>query len=357
MLVGVSHGLTMLERLGWHPFFSDAFEALDDDEVCPARVSVEHNHLYRVLTESSELLASASGRLKHAASSQAALPGVGDWVALKLNPEGPATIRSVLPRRTCFSRKAAGSTTTEQVVASNIDTVFLVSGLDRDFNPKRVERYLVAATCSGATPVVVLNKADLCGDTADPIRAIRDLAPDVSIHATSAEDGAGVDQLARYLRQGQTVAFLGSSGVGKSTLINQLLGHERQRTQSVRGRDNRGRHTTVHRELMLHPEGGVIIDTPGMRELRLWDTRVEVDPTFDDIERLGEGCRFRDCRHRTEPGCAVRQAVADEQLVAARLTHYHQLEDERANLDARRSELAEQLEKPRAKPVRRGLRR
>ena len=349
--------MTTLEQLGWDRFFSDAFEALGDTGLSPARVSVEHNHLYRVLTESAEILASAAGSLKHAASSQSALPGVGDWVALKVNAEGPATIRTVLPRRTCFSRKAAGQATAEQVVASNIDTVFLVSGLDGDFNPKRVERYLVAATDSGATPVVVLNKSDLCDHIDDAVTAIRAVSPSVSIHATSGQAGTGIDQLARYLRPGHTVAFLGSSGVGKSTLINRLLGRERQRTQAVRGRDSRGRHTTVHRELMLHPDGGVIIDTPGMRELRLWDKRGAVDATFDDIDRLSEGCRFRDCRHRTEPGCAVRQAVADGRISAGRLTHYHQLQDEREHLDTRRDELAELLEKQRGKPVRRGPKR
>ncbi len=349
--------MTTLEQLGWDPFFSDAFEALGDTDLSPARVSVEHNYLYRVRTESAEVLATAAGSLKHAASSQAALPGVGDWVALKTNAEGPATIRTVLPRRTCFSRKAAGQVTAEQVVASNIDTVFLVSGLDGDFNPKRVERYLVAATDSGATPVVVLNKADLCDHLEDAVTAIRAVAPSVSIHTTNCKDGSGIDQLAQYLRPGHTVAFLGSSGVGKSTLINCLLGHERQRTRSVRGRDSRGRHTTVHRELMLHPDGGVIIDTPGMRELRLWDNREAVAATFEDIERLSDGCRFRDCRHRTEPGCAVQQAAAEGEISTARLTHYHQLQDERAHLDTRRDGLAELMEKQRVKPVQRGPKR
>ena len=343
----------MLDQLGWVPFFSDAFEALGDSSLSPARVSVQHNYLFRVLTESEELLASTAGSLKHAASSQAALPGVGDWVAIKVNPEGPATMLHVLPRRTCFSRKAAGPATAEQVIASNIDTVFLVSGLDGDFNPKRVERYLVAATDSGATPVVVLNKVDLCDHLDDAVAAIRDLSPNVSIHATNGRDGTGLDQLAQYLRLGHTVAFLGSSGVGKSTLINGLLGRERQRTQEVRGRDSRGRHTTVHRELILHPDGGVIIDTPGMRELRLWDKQEGVATTFDDIERLSDGCRFRDCRHRTEPGCAVQQAVADSRISTARLTHYHQLQDERALLNTRRDGLAELLEKQAVKPVRR----
>ena len=346
-----------LERLGWGSFFADAFDALGEPDLVPARVSVEHNHLYRVLTDSGELLASAAGSMKHAALSQSALPGVGDWVALKVNSEGPATIQVVLPRRTCFSRRAAGQATAEQVVASNIDTVLLVTGLDGDFNAKRLERYLVATADSGAEPVVVLNKADLCGHVDAALAAIHEIAADATVHITSCQTNSGLDDLTVYLRPGRTIAFLGSSGVGKSTLINRLLGQERQPTRAVRKRDSRGRHTTVHRELLLHPDGGVIIDTPGMRELGLWDTSGGLETAFDEIERLVHGCRFRDCQHRTEPGCAVRQAVTDGDLPVERLKHYHQLQDERARLAVRRDELAELAEKQREKRVHRLYRR
>ena len=341
-----------LARLGWNQHFAEAFNELAEADVVPARVGVEHNHLFRVYTASSEVLASTAGRLKHIAGTPAALPAVGDWVGIRPAAEGPSQIRAILPRTTCFSRKAAGDTSTRQVVAANIDTVFLVSGLDGDFNPRRIQRYLVAASDSGATPVIVLNKGDLAEDVEAAVRTLREMAADVPIHVTSCEDGRGIDALARYLTDGHTVALLGSSGVGKSTLINRLLGYERQRTRTVR-QDSRGRHTTVHRELLLHPDSGVIIDTPGMRELRLWDTSGGLETTFDDIEALVDRCRFRDCQHRTEPGCAVRQAVAHGKISAGRLAHYHQLQDERTTLGQRRDERVHLEEKrPEMKPRR-----
>ncbi len=335
-----------LARLGWNQHFADAFDKLAELDLVPARVGVEHNHLFRVYTASAEVLASAAGRLKHIAEAPSALPAVGDWVAMCPTADGPAQIRAILPRTTCFSRKAAGDTTKRQVVAANIDTVFLVSGLDGDFNPRRIQRYLVATSDSGAVPVIVLNKGDLAEDVEAALATLREMAAEVPIHVTSCEDGRGIDELARYLTDGHTVALLGSSGVGKSTLINRLLGYDRQRTRTVRRQDRRGRHTTVHRELLLHPDSGVIIDTPGMRELRLWDTSGGIETTFDDIEALVGSCRFRDCQHRTEPGCAVRQAVTNGKISVGRLAQYHQLQDERTTLGQRRDELT-QLEEQR----------
>lgn len=346
-----------LAQLGWNQFFADAFDQIADADLEPARVGIEHNHLLRVYTASAEVLATVSGKLRHIADGPADLPAVGDWVGVCPSPEGPAQIRALLPRRTCFSRKASGDATQRQVVASNIDTVFLVSGLDRDFNPRRIERYIVAASDSGAKPVIVLNKGDLVEDIDAAVLTLREMAADVPIHVTSCEDGRGIDALEQYLADGQTIALLGSSGVGKSTLINRLLGYDRQRTRTVRQRDSHGRHTTVHRELLLHPRGGVIIDTPGMRELRLWDTRGGLETAFDEIEALVDDCRFRDCQHRTEPGCAVQQAVKHGHISAGRLAHYHQLRGEQTQLGERRDELAELGEKQRVKKAPRSTRR
>lgn len=334
-----------LARLGWNQFFANAFAGIEESDLEPARVSIEHNHLFRVYTASAELLASVAGRLIHSASEPSALPSVGDWVAIRNNSDGPAQIREILPRTTCFSRKAAGDKTKRQIIASNVDTVFLVSGLDHEFNSKRIERYLVAAKDSGAKPVIVLNKGDLEKDQTAVLDELKAIAPNISLHVTSCVDNRGIDELGQYLSGGETIALLGSSGVGKSSLINQLLGYNRQSTQTVRVRDSRGRHTTVHRELLVHPTSGVIIDTPGMRELRLWDTSESLDATFDDLTVLAEQCRFRDCRHETEPGCAVKAAVDQGQISVNRLTHYRKLRSEQTQLDQRRLKLAELQEK------------
>lgn len=343
----VSH--VELEHLGWDSSFAKAFESLGIPDVIPARIGIEHNHLYRVITGERELLAETTGNLRHMASGSDALPAVGDWVAVRISDDFQAKICAILPRRSCFSRKSSSNPTKRQIVAANVDTVFLVSGLDRNFSPRRVERYLVAAAESGAEPVIVLNKTDLCDAVGDAVKAIQVITESVPIHTTSSSEPDGLNQLEVYLRHGRTVAFLGSSGVGKSTIINFLLGSNRQKTQSVRQRDQRGRHTTVHRELLVRSKGGVIIDTPGMRELQLWDSDRALESAFDDIDVFSQACRFRDCHHQTEPGCAVRQAVSGGQLTADRLSHYHQLQNERATLDERRKQLAQMIEQRKSK--------
>ena len=335
-----------LDELGWDRDFALAFKRLDDTTLTPGRVSIEHNHMYRVLTHDGELLAQTAGRLKHQATTQSELPAVGDWVALATNKSGnKATIKSLLPRQSCFTRQAAGDPTTQQVVAANINVVLVVSGLDHDFNPRRIGRYLVATAESGARPVVVLNKVDLHDNLDACVRKVREVAPQVTIHATSCHTSAGIGTLDEYLQPGKTIALLGSSGVGKSSIINRLLGEERQRTRTVRQSDGRGRHTTVHRELILRPKGGVIIDTPGMRELSVWDSHRAVEDSFVEIESLASSCRFRDCSHRTEPGCAVREAIGKGELQPKRLMHYHEMLEERSQLDARRIELATIVER------------
>jgi ribosome biogenesis GTPase len=328
-----------LAKLGWDDRFAQAFPPPGVQDVEPARVILEHQHIYRVATATDEPAAVVAGRLRHTAQQRSDYPAVGDWVAIARPAESDRVIiHAVLPRRSRFSRKVAGSETEAQVVAANIDVVFIVAGLDRDFNPRRIERYLVTAWEGGATPVVVLNKADLVADAEARVEAIHAIAPGVPVHAVSCKTGAALSALEPYLQPGRTVALLGSSGVGKSTIINRLSGFDRQRTREVRDRDSRGRHTTTNRELVVLPAGGLLIDTPGMRELQLWDVGESLHDTFDDIRQAAAGCHFRDCRHDTEPRCAVKNAVEAGVLPRERLQNFIRLQRELDQLAARQDE-------------------
>lgn len=315
-----------LARLGWSPFFAAAFAPLAAEGVVPARVSVEHRSVYGLLTADGEAWGEVAGRLRHAAEGHADLPAVGDWVAVRMRGgEERATIHAVLPRRTRFSRRRAGSEVEEQVVAANVDTVFVVTSLNRDFNPRRIERYLAMAWDSGAEPVVLLTKADLCADPAALLAEAEQVAYGVPVHLVSAADGRGVEAVRAYLGEGRTGVFLGSSGVGKSTLANRLLGAEVLATRQVREGDDKGRHTTTHRQLVVLSGGGLLLDTPGMRELQLWGGGEGVDAAFADVEALAAGCRFADCTHAAEPGCAVLRAVETGALEAERLESWRKL--------------------------------
>lgn len=336
-----------LTRLGWNARFAEAFAPYAERGLLPARVSLEHTHIYRVFAADGEMLARVAGRLRHHASARSDYPAVGDWVAIEPDAHGgDARIHAVLPRTTRFSRRAAGDVTEEQIVAANIDTVFLVGGLDGDFNPRRIERYLVVAWESGASPVIVLNKSDLADDLHARIDEVAALTPGVPLHAVSCRAPATLDVLRPYLGEGQTVALLGSSGVGKSTIVNRLIGRDVLRTRDVRESDSRGRHTSTSRELVLLDDGGILIDTPGLRELQLWETGGGLAGAFDDIDTLAQECRFRDCQHRAEPGCAVLAALAEGRLTAERLGSFHKLlgeqayqarqQDERALIDEKR---------------------
>ena len=316
-----------------------------------ARVIREQGQFYQVAGEFGEVCADVAGRLRHEAGSRADLPAVGDWVGvLPRLGEGGGTVHAILPRRTKFSRKMAGAVTDEQVVAANVDVLLLVSGLDHDFNLRRIERYVAAAYESGATPVIVLNKADLCADVEARMGEVQGVALGVRVCAVSAAENQGIDTILWFLGPGQTGALLGSSGVGKSTLINRLLGQEKQKTTAVRDHDSHGRHTTTHRELIILPSGGLIIDTPGMRELQLW-SEDGGGSAFDDVEEIALRCRFSDCRHREEPGCAIRAALDDGSLSAERYESYVKLQRELRHLEQRQDQRARQEEKQRWRQI------
>jgi ribosome biogenesis GTPase len=330
-----------LARLGWDDRWAAAFEPHARAGLLPGRVRLEHNHVYRVIGADREWLAETSGRIKHQATGRSELPAVGDWVALRPSEgDGPALIRAILPRRTWFSRRAAGRRTDEQVVAANIDTVLVVFGLDRPVKRNAIDRYLVVAAASGAEPVLVLNKADLSADLAADLEEARAAAGAVPLFAVSATSSPSVAALEPLLRAGRTIALLGPSGVGKSSIVNQLLGSEVLPTGEVREWDARGRHTSVHRQLVVRAAGGLVVDTPGMRELRLWDDEAPVQAAFADVEELSAHCRFRDCRHDREPGCAIKAAVDSGALDAGRYESFLKLQQERAALGEERTERA-----------------
>jgi ribosome biogenesis GTPase / thiamine phosphate phosphatase len=329
-----------LARLGWDSAWAASFESLSVGPSRPGRIAVQHRGSYVVATERGDVWAHVPGRSLHLARDGSDLPVVGDWVALTGGDAGDsALISAILPRRSCLERKEAWEATKVQVIAANIDWIFITTALDGDLNVRRIERYLTTAWASGAQPAIVLTKADLHPDPeAVPLEVGR-VAPGVPIHVTSSVDGLGLDELAAYATDGTTVALLGSSGVGKSTLVNHLLGKEVQATREVR-EDGKGRHTTARKELLATPQGGVLLDTPGMRELQLWSADDGLSETFQDVATLGESCRFRDCSHETEPGCAVLAALASGTLERARLDSWRKLQRELDHLQRKQDKRA-----------------
>lgn len=337
---------TCLIEYGWNDYFDREFEQYKGTGCIPGRVFEEHTHLYKVCIGQGEVIGEVSGKLRFNAEGQEGFPAIGDWVALTLRPgENRATIHGILGRRSRFSRKVAGSVIREQIVAANIDTIFLITSLNNEFNPRRLERYLTVAWESGASPVIILSKADLCDDLESKLLEVQSIAFGSPVHVISSITKQGIEELQKYLTMGKTVALLGSSGVGKSTLINCLSGREVQRVSSISEYMDKGRHTTTHRELILLPGGGIIVDTPGMRELQLWEGSEGMLETFSDVEDLAKNCKFSDCRHYHEPGCAVRQAIEDGTLPEARYESYKKLQKELEYAEAKQEQRRRMMEK------------
>ena len=355
MATSISHSLN---DLGWDPGWATAFLPFDAAGWRPARVVAAHRAAWILATTGGDRDAVIAGRLRHEAVGAGDLPAVGDWVAVAgLDGRDTAVIQAVLPRRTAFGRNTsadgyAGNLAGEQVLAANVDVTLVVTSLDGDFNLRRLERYLAVAWTGGTTPIIVLNKADVADDPEGLRIAAEAVAPGVEVRIISALTGDGVADLANdHLAPGRTAVVLGSSGVGKSTLVNALLGHDRQRTAGVRDDDSRGRHTTTHRELVWLPGGALLIDTPGIRSLGVAGATDGLESTFADIADLADGCKFRDCRHDGEPGCNVRAALEDGRLDPARLASHRKLEREAAHVARASDPIARAAERRRWKTI------
>ena len=348
----------LLTKLGWNSYFAAMWQAHEkEDGWVAARVVSQQRGLWRIAGDFDECWAAPSGKMHAANEACGDWPAVGDWIAAEVSEgEQHATIHGVLPRRSQFVRKTAGKRIEQQVIAANVDTAFLVAALDGDFNLRRLERYLAQCWESGAWPTILLNKADECNDAAARTVEVERIAGGVPVLPLSALSGQGVEALDAFLAPGHTVVLLGSSGVGKSTLVNRLLGQDIQAVQPIREKDSRGRHTTTTRELLSLPNGAMVIDTPGLRELQLWDAADGVAETFADIEQLASECRFRDCQHANEPGCAVQAALAAGTLDQARLENRRKLEREQEFLRRKMDPEAGKEQQDRIKVMMRGVR-
>jgi len=342
---------------GWNTYFQAFWQGGDWENAVPARVVAQQRKFWRVAGDFGECWAEASGKLRLAADEGADWPAVGDWVVAELHgTDTTAAIQEVLPRRSKFVRKSPGKKIDEQVIAANVDTALLVSALDGDFNPRRVERYLAQCWESGARPVIVLNKADACKEARGRAAEMERVAIGTAVCVVSAMTGQGFDELEEFLRPGHTLVLLGSSGVGKSTIANRLLGQTIQEVQPVRESDSKGRHTTTSRELFALPGGALLMDTPGLREMQLWDAEHGVAQAFADIDSLAARCRFGDCRHEAEPGCAVLAALRAGTLDAARVENRRKVLREQEFLRRKMDPEARQEQKEQWKLIHRAAR-
>jgi ribosome biogenesis GTPase len=322
-----------LSSFGWTDEFRQKWEALPPADMRPARVIADFGTSLKIALPEI-VTAELSGKLAHYEGREE-IPKVGDWVAVQLSDHGYAVIEAVLPRRSEIARKVAGKRAIKQVIAANVDIAFVLLALDNDFSIERLKRFLYQLSIDAIRPVIVLNKADKTNDVARYIESLHSL--ELPLIVTTATSGAGVDQILAHIPTGQTAILLGSSGVGKSTLTNQLLGHDEQATQAVRESDATGKHTTVHRELFILPGGGLLIDTPGVRELQLWGTEEDLAENFDDITQLATQCKYKNCKHQDEAGCAVQAALQSGTLNRGHYASYLKMKHELVNLQARQT--------------------
>lgn len=348
-----------LNKLGWNDHFENQFQEYKHQGFIPARVIIQQSNNYVLCYEGEYINAELSGKFRYHAYLKKDYPAVGDWVVVQIHQNHEkAIIQALLERQSYLARKLpiaggrriqdgmiGGGSTEEQIIASNVDMVFIVVGLDDNFNLQRIERYLTITYNSGASPVIILNKTDICNCVDEYIEEIRKITKTVPIHPISVVTDQGMDVFGQYLDSNQTVTFVGSSGVGKSTIINFLLGEELQETQSVSQATGKGMHTTTHRELFFRSAGGMIIDTPGIREVQLWSDEKALDESFNDIKSLELSCKFRDCKHNTEPGCAIKQAIEDGVLSVERYESYEKQLKELRRLNKRQKELQKNLER------------
>lgn len=338
-----------IDKYGWNAYWQAQFSVCDN-KLVPGRIIRQHRQLYHLFCEAGEYEATLSGRYLHKLEDSLDYPSVGDWVGFEpVANETKGVIQQLLTRRSAFKRNTASDKTEAQVVAANVDKIFLVSALDGDFNLRRVERYLTEVWESGATPVIVLNKIDKCDDPDLYADKVAEIALGVDIVSISATEHLGFDRLEQFLKPKQTIALLGSSGVGKSSIINRLIGYDKMKVNALSDEKSKGRHTTSHRELILLDNGTILIDTPGLRSIRLWSDEESLEQSFADIDALARKCRFVDCGHQSEPGCAIKSALDEGAIDQKRYDNYQKMKREMRSLELRKSDLGRHLEKERGK--------
>lgn len=342
-----------MEKYGWSAKWQELWQQTGMEEQLrkPARIIADHGQLLRLITAEGECWGRVSGRMRHDHEETGIVPAVGDWVAVTGQAGEEVIIHSIMPRQSRVSRQAAGPVTKEQLIAANVDTLLIVAALNHDFNLRRLERYIMMAWNGGVRPVIILSKSDLSENAEEQISLVEGIAPGIEVLAISAVQDQGKSLLEKFLSPGTTVALTGSSGSGKSTLVNWMMGESVQLTQAVREDDSRGRHTTTHREIFVLPQGAVLIDTPGMRELNLWDEGQDgLSHAFGEIEQLATECRFQDCTHTREAGCAVKEAIQEGSLDEKRLGNYLKMQKE-LKFQQRKEEAASKRRTASSKPV------